>query len=44
MPLIYVAGIEMAKSFNQGDIWWQEALSPQNTTPTTLEAFAKKII
>jgi hypothetical protein len=37
------AVVETAKSFNQGDIWWQEARSPQNTTPTTLEAFANKL-
>jgi len=37
------AVVETAKSFNRGDTWWQEARSPQNTTPTTLEAFAQKL-
>jgi len=37
------AVVETAKSFNRGDTWWQEARSRQNTTPTTLEAFAKKL-
>jgi uncharacterized protein YbjT (DUF2867 family) len=33
-----------ARSFNSNDVWAKEARSPRNTTPITLEQFAKEYI
>jgi hypothetical protein len=33
--------METARSFNEGDVWAKEKRSVHNTTPTTLEQFAR---
>jgi hypothetical protein len=35
--------LEMSEALNTGHMKSQEARSPQNTTPTTLETFAAKV-
>jgi hypothetical protein len=35
---------DTAKSFNEGMVWQQESRSARNTTPTTLENFARDVV